>query len=76
MMFSPAYSVMINHKSHKINELQITDDMAFYFIELINQNGTRFGFNWMLQKVKTEGNYFDCWMTTSVTSPMKYGEST
>ena len=76
MMFSPAYSVMINHKSHKINELQITDDMAFYFIELINQNGTRFGFNWMLQKVKTEGNYFDCWMTTSVTIPMKYGEST
>ena len=76
MMYSASYVKMINHKKHKINLIQTADQISFFFIEIIDKNGTRFGFNWIVEKVLIKGEFYNCWMTTSVSPPIKYGEST
>ena len=67
---------MINHKKHIINEIQFSENAALFFVEIIDKNGFKFGFTWMVEKVLDKGNFYDCWMTSSVSAPMKYGEST
>ena len=76
MMYSSSYAKMINHKKHKINLIQSADQIAFFFIEIIDKNGTKLGFNWIIEKVLIKGEFYNCWMTTSVSPPIKYGEST
>ena len=76
MMYSASYVKMINHKKHKINLIQTTDQIAFFFIEIIDKDGIQLGFNWIVEKVLIKGKFYDCWMTSSVSPPMKYGEST
>ena len=76
MMFSSSYKNMINHNKHKINLIQTSNKIAFFFIEIIDQNGAKLGFNWVVEKVLLKGDFYNCWMTTSVSPPMKYGEST
>ena len=76
MMYSSSYESMINHQKHIINEIQFSENMALFFVEIIDKNGSRFGFTWMVEKVLDKGDFYDCWMTTSVSAPMKYGEST
>ena len=75
MMYSSSYAKMINHKKHKINLIQTADQIAFFFIEIIDKDGTRLGFNWIVEKVLVKGEFYNCWMTVSVSPPMKYGES-
>ena len=76
MMFSSSYVKMINHNKHNINLIQISNNIAFYFIEIIDKDSTRLGFNWTVEKVLVKGEFYNCWMTVSVSPPMKYGEST
>ena len=76
MMYSSSYKSMINHKKHIINEIQFSENAALFFVEIIDKNGFKFGFTWMVEKVLDKGNFYDCWMTSSVSAPMKYGEST
>ena len=76
MMFSSSYKNMINHKRHKINLIQTTNNISLFFIEVVDQNGAKLGFNWIVEKVLRKGDFYNCWMTTSVSPPMKYGEST
>ena len=76
MMYSPTYIIMLNHNKHNIIEIEINDNSAFFFIELIDKNGNQYGFRWILEKVITEGNYKDCWMTISVSPPMLLSKST
>lgn len=76
MMYSPAYIIMINHNNHNIIEIEINDNTAFFFIELIDIKGNEYGFRWILEKVSIEGIYKDCWMTISVSQPMLLSKST
>ena len=76
MMYSATYVKVINHKKHKINLIQTTDQIAFFFIEMIDKDGKQLGFNWIVEKVLIKGEFYNCWMTSSVSPPMKYGEST
>ena len=68
MMFSSSYVKMINHNKHKINLIQISNNIAFYFIEIIDKDGTRLGFNWIVERVLVKGEFYNCWMTVSAVS--------
>ena len=76
MMYSATYIKVINHKKHKINLIQTTDQIGFFFIEIIDKDGKQLGFNWIVEKVLIKGEFYNCWMTPSVSPLMKYGEST
>ena len=76
MMNSPSYIIMLEHQFHNIIPVSQEDDIAFFFIELTDKPGNKFGFQWTLQKVLTEGNYINCWMTVGVSQPIPLAKST
>ena len=76
MMYSPSYIIMLEHQFHKIIPVSQKDDTAFFFIELTDKPGNKFGFQWTLQKVLTEGDYKNCWMTVGVSQPIPLAKST
>ena len=76
MMYSPSYAIKLEHQSHKIIFVEENDKVAFYFIELIDKTGNKFGFEWILNKVFIEGDYNDCWMTVSVSKPISISKGT
>ena len=75
MMYNPSYSMMLNHQDHKIIIVDENDKVAHYFIELIDDSGKKFGFKWTLKKVESSKDFLNCWMTTSVSSPMLLSQS-
>ena len=77
MMYSPSYIVMLDHQYHNIIPVsQEEDDITFFFIELTDKIGNKFGFQWTLQKVLIEGDYKNCWMTVGVSQPIPLAQST
>ena len=76
MMYSPSYIIMLNHQNHKIIEVKVHNEVAFYFIELTDIEGNQYGFQWTLEKVSIGGIYENCWMTTSVSTPIPLAKST
>ena len=76
MMYSPSYIIMLDHQFHNIIPVSQKDDTAFFFIELTDKPGNKFGFQWTLQKVLTEGDYKNCWMTIGVSQPVPLARST
>ena len=75
MMYAPSYAVMLDHKKHEIIEVKLDKNIAYFFIELTSIDGKMFGFKWTLEKVKEEGGFKDCWMTTAVSTPMPLSTS-
>ena len=75
MMYAPSYAVMLDHKKHDIIEVKLDKNIAYFFIELTSIDGKMFGFKWTLEKVKGEGGFKDCWMTTAVSTPMPLSTS-
>ena len=76
MMYSPSYIVMLDHQYHNIISVSQEEDIAFFFIELTDKIGNKFGFKWTLQKVLIEGDYKNCWMTVGVSQPIPLAQST
>ena len=75
MMYAPSYAVMLDHKKHDIIEVKLDKNIAYFFIELTSTDGKIFGFKWTLEKVKEDGGFKDCWMTTAVSTPMPLSTS-
>ena len=75
MMYAPSYAVMLDHKKHDIIEVKLDKNIAYFFIELTSIDGKMFGFKWTLEKVKEEGEFKECWMTTAVSTPMPLSTS-
>ena len=75
MMYAPSYAVMLDHKKHDIIQVKLDKNIAYFFIELTSIDGKMFGFKWTLEKVKEEGGFKDCWMTTAVSTPMPLSTS-
>ena len=67
---------MLDHQSHNITLVAEEEDMAFFFIELTDRIGNEYGFQWTLQKVLTDGQFYDCWMTIGVSRPISLAQST
>ena len=75
MMYSESYILILNHQEHNIIQVKKNDLQALYFVELIDNKGSKVGFQWILKKVVEKGKYKNCWMTTSVSQPIFLSES-
>tara|TARA_Y100001970_G_C14038708_1_gene752493 strand:- start:309 stop:761 length:453 start_codon:yes stop_codon:yes gene_type:complete len=76
MMYTEGYDAMINHQDYKIIFLSKNKDTAYYFIELTDQFGNLFGFEWIVKKVLKDDKFKNCWMTISVSQPINLAQST
>ena len=70
MIKNPSYSMMIDHLEHNIILVEEKETASYYFVELIDVNGKKYGFEWTVEKVSENGDYKDCWMTVGVSTPM------
>ena len=75
MMYSASYSILLDHQDHKIILVNKNQEFAFFVIELIDKEGNKFGFEWIVKKVINEEDFLDCWMTISVSQPMPLSKS-
>ena len=67
---------MINHSDHNIILVSKENTKAFYFIELTDTIGNKYGFQWIVQKITNESKFKNCWMTIGVSQPVQLAKST
>ena len=70
MIKNPSYSMMIDHLEHNIIPVEEQETSSYYFVELTDFNGKKYGFEWTVEKVSENGEFKDCWMTVGVSTPM------
>ena len=69
MIKNPSYSMMIDHLEHNIIPVEEQETSSYYFVELTDVNGKKYGFEWTVEKVSENGKFKDCWMTVGVSRP-------
>ena len=75
MLKNPSYSMMLGHLEHNIIPVEEEETVSYYFVELTDINGKKYGFEWTVQKVIENGKYKDCWMTIGVSTPMPLSQA-
>ena len=75
MIKNPSYSMMIDHIDHKIIPVEEKETTSYYFVELTDVNGKKYGFEWTVEKVSEDGEFKDCWMTVGVSRPMPISQA-
>ena len=75
MMSSPSYVIMLDHTNHNIITVSERDFIIYFFVEITDKEGNKFGFTWTLEKVIAESKFKDCWMTVAVSQPLPLAKS-
>ena len=75
MIKNPSYSMMIDHLEHNIIPVEEQETSAYYFVEITDDNGKKYGFEWTVEKVSENGEFKDCWMTVGVSKPMPISQA-
>ena len=75
MLKNPSYSMMLDHLEHNIIPVEEEETVSYYFVELTDINGKKYGFEWTVQKVIENGKYKDCWMTIGVSTPLPLSQA-
>ena len=75
MLKNPSYSMMLGHLEHNIIPVEEDETVSYYFVELTDINGKKYGFEWTVQKVIENGKYKDCWMTIGVSTPLPLSQA-
>ena len=75
MIKNPSYSMMIDHLEHNIIPVKEKETSSYYFVELTDVNGKKYGFEWTVEKVTENGDFKDCWMTVGVSRPMPLSQA-
>ena len=75
MMYTPSYVIMLGHTDHNIISVSDRDFITYFFVEITDKEGNKFGFTWTLEKVITESKFKDCWMTVAVSQPLPLAKS-
>ena len=69
MMYSSSYSIMLKHRDHNIILFKQNDNIAYFFVELKDQEENKYRIQWIVEKVTNQREFANCWMTTSVSQP-------
>ena len=75
MIKNPSYSMMIDHLEHNIIPVEEKETSSYYFVELTDVNGKKYGFEWTVEKVSENSEFKDCWMTVGVSRPMPLSQA-
>ena len=75
MIKGASYQMMIDHLSHTITEVGISNKSSQFEVIILDKNKIYHKFNWRVEKFTSEGSLKDCWLTTMVSSPIPLGSS-
>ena len=73
MLKGPNFNIMLNHLSHEVIRAKSDERWKKFEVFMEAANGDVMKFLWIVEKV-TEGQFKDCWMTTSVSVPLLTGQ--
>ena len=76
MIKGDSYSMLINHISHKIEEIYTDEKNAVYEVTILDTSKNYFKFRWEVEKFLDSGPLKNCWLTTVVSQPIPLGSST
>ena len=74
MIYSESYTMLIEHENNEITILSEDTNRSVYKVYILSSDKKRYSYIWQIEKVQTEGDLKDCWMTTSVSPPDFLGE--
>jgi hypothetical protein len=75
MLKGDSYKVLLDHKEHKIIEIQLSNSVASYEVTILDKYKSYHRFNWQVEKYNKDGVLKDCWLTTMVSAPTSLGSS-
>ena len=74
MIYSESYQMLIEHENSEITILSENESISVYKVYILSSDKKKYSYIWQIEKVQTEGDLKNCWMTTSVSSPEFLGE--
>tara|TARA_B110000438_G_scaffold242920_1_gene242700 strand:+ start:5 stop:586 length:582 start_codon:yes stop_codon:yes gene_type:complete len=74
MIYSKSYQMLIEHENSEITILSEDINRSVYKVYILSSDKKKYSYIWQIEKVEIEGEFKNCWMTTSVSSPEFLGE--
>ena len=74
MIYSDSYKILISHKNSKTIILKEAPNKLVYKVYVLSKDKKKYYYIWQIEKVKLEGNFKNCWMTTGVSDPIFVAE--
>jgi len=74
MIYSKSYQMLIEHENSEITILSEGTNRSVYKVYILSGDKKKYSYIWQVEKVQTEGDLKDCWMSTSVSAPEFLGE--
>ena len=75
MIYSDNYKILISHENNKTIILKEAPNKLVYKVYVLSQDKKKYYYIWQIEKVKQNGKFKDCWMTTRVSDPIYLGET-
>ena len=75
LLKSESYNMLLNHLESEIIEVFKTNDKYGFEVIILGNDKKYYKFQWIVEKYYNEGPLKDCWLTTSVSSPLSLGSS-
>ena len=74
MIYSDSYKILISHKNSKTIILKEAPNKLVYKVYVLSKDKKKYYYIWQIEKVKLEGKFKNCWMTTGVSDPILVAE--
>jgi hypothetical protein len=74
MIYSESYKMLIEHETSEITILSEDINRSVFKVYILSRDKKKYSYIWQIEKVQTEGDLKNCWMTTSVSGPDYLGE--
>ena len=74
MIKGPQYRMLLNHRSHEVQEVSQTDEEAVFAVTVTTPTGDAVGYRWSVAKVMG-GEHAGAWMNISVSPPVPVGQA-
>ena len=75
LLKSETYKMLINHLENEIIEVFKSNNQYGFEVIILGNDKKYYKFQWVLEKYYEEGHLKNCWLTTSVSSPVSLGSS-
>ena len=75
LLKSKSYNMLLNHLESEIIEVFKTNDKYGFEVIILGNDKNYYKFQWIVEKYYNDGPLKDCWLTTSVSSPVSLGSS-
>ena len=75
LLKSESYNMLLNHLESEIIEVFKTNDKYGFEVIILANDKNYYKFQWIVEKYYNDGVLKDCWLTTSVSSPVSLGSS-